>query len=93
MKNKKALLVDTNRAAVPIYNYLKSQGLDVTVVGNNPNETLAKYAEKYVKLDYSNLTLLKKHIEEIKYDFIIPGCTDQSYSACSEIGKIHLRNR
>ena len=42
-------MVDTNRAAVPIYNYLKSQGLDVTVVGNNPNETLAKYAEKYVK--------------------------------------------
>jgi len=87
MKNNKALLVDTNRAAVPIYEYLISQDLDVTVIGKDPKETLAKLAKNYVELDYSNLASLQNHIKNNKYDFIIPGCTDLSYSVCSEIGQ------
>lgn len=50
VKKGKALLVDTNRAAVPIYKYLESQGLQVTVVGGDPDETLAKMAKHYVCL-------------------------------------------
>lgn len=86
MKKKKVLLVDTNRAAVPIYKYLESQGLQVTVVGGDPNETLAKMAKNYVLLDYSDIPAMRNHIVQEQYDYIVPGCTDLSYLVCSKIG-------
>ena len=86
VKKGKALLVDTNRAAVPIYKYLESQGLQVTVVGGDPDETLAKMAKHYVSLDYSDIPAMKKLIIKEQYDYIVPGCTDLSYLVCSKIG-------
>ena len=80
------LLVDTNRAAVPIYKYLKSQGFDITVVGGDQNETLAKMAEHYVALDYSDIPAMTKLVSDQQYDYLIPGCTDLSYLVCSKIG-------
>jgi carbamoylphosphate synthase large subunit len=86
MKKGKVLLVDTNRAAVPIYKYLESQGLHVTVVGADPSETLAKMAKNYVSLNYSDISAMKKLIAKEQYDYIVPGCTDLSYLVCSKIG-------
>lgn len=86
MKKGKALLVDTNRAAVPIYKYLESQGLHVTVVGADPDETLAKMAKHYVSIDYSDISAMKKLVIKEQYDYIVPGCTDLSYLVCSKIG-------
>jgi carbamoylphosphate synthase large subunit len=85
--NKKVLLVDTNRASVPIYKSLTSQGLQVTVVGGDPNETLAKMAKDYISIDYSDVTALKNLIAQEQYDYIVPGCTDLSYQVCSKIGQ------
>ena len=82
---KRTLLVDTNRAAVPIYRVLCDMGHEVWVVGENPSETLAKIADNYTQLDYSDAERLAAFIKEKSFDYLVPGCTDLSYKVCSEI--------
>lgn len=84
---KKTLLVDTNRAAVPIFQALSEMGHEVWVVGSKPTEPLAKMSANYVPLDYSNADQLAALVKEESFDFIVPGCTDISYRVCSEINK------
>lgn len=87
---KKTLLIDTNRAAVPIYHSLIKKKHQVWVVGKNPNETLAKISDHYVQLDYSDIAALKNLIAIEQFDYIVPGCTDLSYQICAEIGQGNL---
>jgi biotin carboxylase len=84
---KRTLLVDTNRAAVPIYHALLNRGHEVWVVGNRPTETLAKLASNYVQLDYSKSEQLAAFVNENAFDYLVPGCTDLSYMVCSEINQ------
>jgi hypothetical protein len=81
----KTLLVDTNRAAYPIYQALLSAGHDVWVVGGKPTETLAKLAPNYVQMDYSCAEKLASFVDENGFDFLVPGCTDLSYEMCAQI--------
>ncbi|ODB87794.1 hypothetical protein A3193_02515 [Candidatus Thiodiazotropha endoloripes] len=81
------LLVDTNRAAVPIYRALRERGHEVWVVGNRPDETLAKLASNYKRLDYSDIKALAAFVDKHSFDYLIPGCTDLSYRACAEINR------
>ena len=83
----RTLLVDTNRAAVPIYHALCDMGHEVWVVGAKPTETLAKLAPNYVQLDYSNVPRLAAFVDEKGFDYLLPGCTDLSYQVCAEINK------
>lgn len=82
---KRTLLVDTNRAAVPIYRALCELGHEVWVVGKNPAETLAKLAPNFVELDYSDTGRLAAFVDEKDFDYLVPGCTDLSYRVCAEI--------
>ncbi len=84
----KILLVDTNIASAPIYEYLVQNGCDVHVVGGNPNDFLAKTAKNYINMDYSNVDELLGLIEQLDVDFLVPGCNDQSYKVCSEINSL-----
>ena len=81
----KTLLVDTNRAAYPIYQALCQQGHEVWVVGANSDEPLAKLASHYVQLDYSDIEKLAALVDEKDFDYLVPGCTDLSYEVCAEI--------
>ena len=82
---KQTLLVDTNRAAVPIYRALRDMGHEVWVVGSKPTEPLAKLAPNYVQLDYSDVDRLVAFIAKRNFDYLVPGCTDLSYEVCAEI--------
>jgi hypothetical protein len=82
---KKILLVDTNRAAMPIYDALIRGGNEVWVVGSQPSEPLAKRCPKFTTLDYSNRNALADFIQKNKFDFLVPGCTDVSYQACADV--------
>lgn len=82
---KRTLLVDTNRAAYPIYQALCAMGHEVWVVGGRPTETLAKLAPNYAQLDYSDIGKLAEFIEEKRFDYLVPGCTDLSYEVCAQI--------
>ena len=82
---KRTLLVDTNRAAYPIYQSLCEMGHEVWVVGNRPAETLAKLAQNYKQLDYANVEELAAFVEKKGFDYLVPGCTDISYEVCAQI--------
>lgn len=84
---KRTLLVDTNRAAVPIYRALCAMGHEVWVVGGKPTEPLAKLAPNYTQLDYSDVGCLAAFVDEKHFDFLVPGCTDLSYEVCAAINK------
>jgi biotin carboxylase len=84
-ENEKVLLLDTNVSSYPIYKYLTTEGYDVHTIGKNPNDFLAKFANKYVQIDYSNKPDLIDYIDKNNIKFIIPGCNDASYEACTSI--------
>lgn len=81
------LLVDTNRAAYPIYQALLAAGHDVSVVGGRSTETLAKLSPNYIPLDYSDAGRLDTLVTERRFDCLVPGCTDLSYTVCAEINQ------
>jgi formate-dependent phosphoribosylglycinamide formyltransferase (GAR transformylase) len=81
----KVALIDTNRAAIPIYEALVGQGHDVWVVGADPQEPLAKISRNYRKLDYSDVPALAEFVASENFDFIVPGCTDVSYAASAQV--------
>lgn len=82
---KRTLLVDTNRAAVPLYRALCDLGHEVWVVGGKPTEPLSRLAANYMELDYSDTERLAAFVDEKRFDYLVPGCTDVSYAACAEI--------
>lgn len=86
-KMAKVLLVDTNRAAYTIYQSLLSQGHDVSVVGGNAKEPLAKICPNFIQLDYSDARELDGLIDKEEFDFLVPGCTDVSYKVCAEVNR------
>ena len=83
----KVLLVDTNFASAPIYSVLKGFGYTVHVIGSNPHDTLAKSAEQYWNIDYSDTAALSDLIEKEAFDYLVPGCTDRSYKSCAAVSQ------
>ena len=81
----KVLLVDTGFSAQPIYESILNLGYEAHVVGGRPDDALAKSAEKYWCLDYSDTSKLADLIKKEGYRYIVPGCTDLSYLSCSTI--------
>lgn len=81
------LLLDTNRAAYPIYQALQKANYSVTVVGSNPNEPLAKLSPNYLPEDYSDAARMTALLAERKFDSLVPGCTDLSYQVCATINQ------
>ena len=79
------LLLDANFSALTIYQFLIQTGHNVTVVGGNPKDALAKCVDDYVKLDYSDIEQTRQLIEARNIDYLVPGCNDRSYMVCSEI--------
>jgi hypothetical protein len=81
------LLVDTNFSSGPIYHFLIQSGHNVTVVGSNPQDALAKSAIDYVQLDYSDIEKTNQLIAERNIQYLVPGCNDRSYLVCAELNK------
>jgi biotin carboxylase len=85
MKTNRVLLMDTNFSSEPIYKFLVNTGYEVTVVGGNPNDALAKCVDDYVNLDYSDIERTRQLIEARKINYLVPGCNDRSYTVCAAI--------
>lgn len=83
----KVLLVDTNISSSPIYDFLLRLGHDVAVIGGNPRDFLARTAKNYIQADYSEPETLAKVVSKHGFDFIVPGCNDRSYLACSRVNE------
>ena len=81
----KILLLDTNFSSAPIYDYLIESGNEVYVIGNNPNDFLAKSVKNYIQSDYTKILQTQEFIKSYKIDFIVPGCNDRSYQVYTEL--------
>ena len=64
MIKEKVAIIDTNFSSSPIYEYLVKLHFDVFVIGNNPNDYLAKISPNYVNIDYSNKELLTQFLND-----------------------------
>ena len=82
---KNVLLLDTSFSSAPIYNSLVEMNYNVFVIGDKPSDYLTKFSTNYYRINYANIPLVKKFIEENNIEFIVPGCNDFSYKICSEI--------
>ena len=83
----KVLLVDTNFSSGPLHSELLAMGHDVHVVGNNPTDCLAKISNSYWQVDYSDIQALSDLVARNRFDYLVPGCTDQSYASCVAINE------
>ena len=83
----KVLLVDTNFSSRPIFSELERLGHEVHVVGGNPSDCLAKLCARYWQFNYADTYALRALIEKERFTYIVPGCTDRSYSACAAVSE------
>ena len=79
------LLLDTNFSSAPIYDYLVKLGYKEYVIGNNPNDFLAKSAKNYIHSDYTIISKTRELLQSLKIDYIVPGCNDRSYQVYIEL--------
>lgn len=84
---KKTLLLDSNRAAVPLYHALARRGHEVWTIGAKPGEPLAQMCPHHVAMDYGNLPELTAFMERERFDFLVPGTNDFSYEVCAAINE------
>jgi hypothetical protein len=75
----KVLLLDTSFAATPIYEFLIASGHDVWVMGNRPEDLLARKAgSHWIEQDYSRVDDVDGHVARLGIERVVPGCTDVS---------------
>lgn len=84
----KILLLDTNLASLPIYNYLLKLGYDVYVVGSNNKDTLAVANQNYIEMDYSDAYAISDYMNQNDFTFAIPGCNDVSYRVAALLNEM-----
>lgn len=82
---KNVLLLDTNISSAPIYNSLIEMNYNVFVIGDKPDDYLAKYSKNYKNINYSNVSKVKNFIKENNIQFLVPGSNDFSYKMCCEL--------
>jgi biotin carboxylase len=83
----KVLLVDTNFSSRPIFDELERLGHEVHVVGGNPSDCLAKACSRYWPLNYADTHALGALVDKEQFSYLVPGCTDRSYSACAVVSQ------
>lgn len=79
------LLVDSGFSATPLFSSLKLSEKVVGVVGNRPRDLLHQIADCSHHVDYSDAVQLSDTMNLGAYTAVVPGCTDASYIACSEL--------
>jgi hypothetical protein len=82
----RVLLLDTAFAAAPIYNDLVASGHEVWVMGNRATDLLAvKAGRNWIDQDYSRIDDVSRHIERLRIERVVPGCTDVSIDVCARL--------
>lgn len=83
----RALLVDTNFSSWPILQALEARGIEVHVAGANPADPLAKAHPRHHPVDYSDVDALTRLVDDLRPDFLVPGCNDRSYISCAAVAE------
>jgi len=89
---KKVLLGDANFCVLPLVEVIKKKKHHLSVVGSLLSDPAHAIADNSVPLDYSDINSLYTHMMNSKYDYILPGCNDQSYVSLAYIAeKLHFK--
>lgn len=83
----KVLLVDTNFSSRPIFDAITQMGHEVHVVGGNPADCLARTCQRYWPINYADTAALEKLVASERFDYLVPGCTDRSYTSCAIVSQ------
>ena len=84
----KILLMDAAFSAEPVYDALVRLGHEVWVIGSRDVDVLAAKADqRWLKLDYSKVEVVRDHLIRMGFDRVVPGCTDVSLETCVKLGK------
>ncbi|RAX53072.1 hypothetical protein CCY99_06815 [Helicobacter sp. 16-1353] len=82
---KKLFIAGGKFADIPTILAAKKMGFFVITSGNNPNDLGHKYANEVHLEDYSNKETMRKLIEKLEIDVLIPACDDYSILTCSYV--------
>lgn len=86
---KEVLLLDGSGASFPIRVALENLGFEVSTVGANSNQFQARKSESHHLVDYSDHDQLVVVVNEKKYVFAIPGCTDVSFKSYASLDETY----
>lgn len=85
----RVLLLDTAFAALPIHDWLVTEGYEVWTIGNRPEDVLARRdPEHYIQANYADAREVQSHIDRLGIELVVPGCTDISIETAQ---KLHLQ--
>lgn len=79
-------IVDTNYAMLPSIRGLKNRGAHVTILGKFGSAEVVLNSDESTTVDYSDHHALSLILDKNRFDAVVPGCTDASYLACSNLG-------
>jgi biotin carboxylase len=80
---KSVLLCDASFSAIPLLETLQAKGFYVAVCGSRPEDPCHALADKSYTFDYANIKKLLKIVKDNNFDYLVPGCTDISYTSCA----------
>ena len=82
----RVLLLDTSFAARPIHDWLLSESCEVWVIGNRPNDVLARRdPAHYLQDNYADIDVVQAHVDRLGIDYVVPGCTDISIETAQRL--------
>lgn len=82
---KKLLILGGNHAEIPLIKSSKELGFYVVTTGNNEQGLGHKYADKYIKADFSNKDEILNIVKENNISFIVPCANDFAILTCAYI--------
>ena len=84
---KSVLLCDASFSAIPLLETLQAEGFYVAVCGSRPEDPCHALADKSYTFDYANIKKLLKIFKDNNFDYLVPGCTDISYTSCAWVAR------
>jgi biotin carboxylase len=76
---KKILILGGSHRDIPLIKASQELGYFVITLGNKDYYLGHNYSNKGYKINFNDLTAVKKIIKEDKIDYILPGCGEESY--------------
>ncbi len=76
---KKILILGGSHRDIPLIKASQELGYFVITLGDRDYYLGHRYADNYYKVNFNDLTAIKKIIKNQKIDYILPGCGEESY--------------
>lgn len=83
MKKRSLLIAGGGHAEIPLIRAARALGFYVVTTGNRENDLGHKYADRYIKADFSDKEAIRKLTSDLKVDALCPCANDFSALSCA----------